>query len=195
MKKEEIIDFYNKIDRAYFIDNENRRFAGLNRPLPIGFEQTISQPSLVLEMTLMLELNKSCCVLEIGTGSGYQTAFLAAFADAVYTVERIPELSKSAKKKLDALGYNNIHYRVGDGSEGWAQYAPYDRIITTAAAGRIPEKLIEQMGPGGITIAPVGQKGYQSLLKIRKDKDGSIKTKSLGMVTFVEMKGEYGWDT
>ena len=194
MQKDEIIAFYNKLDRAYFIDNESKPLAGMNRPLPIGYGQTISQPTLVLEMTLLLELDDPCRVLEIGTGSGYQTALLAEFADTVYTVERIPELSENAKRKLDALGYTNIHYRVGDGSEGWEEFAPYDRIITTAAAGRIPHKLLMQLAPGGIAVAPVGQKGYQELLRIRKDESGSIKTESLGIVTFVEMKGEYGWD-
>lgn len=193
-KIDEITDFYNKLDRSYFIDNEYKDMAGVNTPLPIGFGQTISQPSLVLEMTLLLELDNECRVLEIGTGSGYQTALLAEFADEVYTVERIEALSASAKMKLDALGYQNIHYRVGDGSEGWEQNAPYDRIITTAAAGKTPEKLTRQLKVGGIIIAPVGPRGCQDLLKIRKDQNGVIRRESLGKVMFVEMKGEYGWD-
>ena len=145
-------------------------------------------------MTRLLELDKSAKVLEIGTGSGYQTAFLAEFAGTVYTIELIPALSKNAEKKLKALGCNNISYRIGDGSEGWEEHAPYDRIITTAAAGSIPDVLIEQLKPGGIAIAPVGPKGLQELLKIVKGKNGVIKTESLGKVTFVEMKGRYGWE-
>ena len=193
-QKKEIIAFFRKLDRSLFIDNEYKKLAGINRPLPIGFGQTISQPSLVLEMTMHLELDKSCKVLEIGTGSGYQAAFLAEFADTVYTVELVPELSRNAKKKLGILGYNNISYRIGDGSEGWEQHAPFDRIITAAAAGKMPNKLFKQLKPGGIAIAPVGPKGYQDLLKIKKDDNGEIRTESLGKVTFVEMKGEYEWD-
>jgi protein-L-isoaspartate(D-aspartate) O-methyltransferase len=109
-------------------------------------------------------------------------------------VELIPELSGSAKEKLDALGYNNIFYRVGDGSEGWEEYAPFDRVITAAAAGKMPDKLFSQLKPDGVAIAPVGPKGYQDLLKIRKNKSGSIETESLGKVTFVKMKGEYEWE-
>ncbi len=192
-KKEDITDFFKRLDRSFFIDNEFKDLVGLNRPLPIGFGQTISQPSLVLEMTLELALDKNCKVLEIGTGSGYQTALLAEFSKAVYTVERIPELSKNAKHKLNMLGYRNIFYRIGDGSQGWEEHAPFDRIIITAAAGKMPEKLMGQLKPEGVAIAPVGPRGCQDLLKIRKDNNGAIKPESLGKVTFVEMKGEYEW--
>lgn len=194
MREEDIIAFFNRLDRSLFIDNEYKGLADLDEPLPIGFGQTISQPSLVLEMTLQLELDKSCTVLEIGTGSGYQTAFLAEFADVVYTVERIPELAANTKEKLDKAGYHNIFYRIGDGSEGWREHAPFDRIIVTAAAGEMPDKLFSQLKTGGIAIAPVGPKWHQDLLKIRKNINGLIETKSLGKVSFVEMKGKYGWD-
>ena len=194
MQEGKVTAFFNKLDRSLFIDNEYKDMAGLDRPLPIGFGQTISQPSLVLEMTLQLEVDNSCRVLEIGTGSGYQTAFLAEFAGTVYTVERIAALSKSAKKKLDAQGYGNIHYRIGDGSEGWEENKPYDRVIATAAAGTVPDKLLEQLKPGGTAIVPVGSRGCQDLLKIRKEADGVVKTAVLSKVTFVEMKGQYGWD-
>lgn len=194
MKEKELIDFYTKLDRSIFIDNENKKWANQNRPLPIGYGQTISQPSLVLQMTQQLELDKNCAVLEIGTGSGYQTALLAECAGTVYTVELIPDLMKSAKKKLDGLGYKNIFYKVGDGSVGWVEYAPFDRIITTAAAGKIPNQLIEQLNQKGIMIAPIGPQGYQNLYKITKDCSGKIKTESLAKVTFVEMKGLYGWN-
>ena len=110
-------------------------------------------------------------------------------------VERIGELSLKAQAKLDKLGYTNIHFSVGDGSNGWCEQAPYERIITTAAAGTFPDKLIAQLCPGGIAIAPVGPKRCQELLKIAKDENGMIQTESLCMVTFVEMKGEYGWDS
>lgn len=188
-----LITFFNSLDRSFFIDNEYKKYADLDRPLPIGYEQTISQPSLVLEMTDRLALDKNCRVLEIGTGSGYQTAFLAEFAGEVYTVERIKELAESARKKLEKLGYKNIHYRVGDGSAGWPEHAPYDRIIVTAAARKIPEELVEQLGVGGIMIVPVGPRGLQQLKLITRDAEGKIHIESIGGVAFVEMKGKYGW--
>ena len=195
MKRDEITKFYNQLDRSLFIDNAHKQSAGQDRPLPIGYGQTISQPSLVLEMTLQLELDERCEVLEIGTGSGYQTALLSEFAKSVYTVERIGELSVKAQKRLGKLGFDNIHYRVGDGSEGWSEHAPYERIITTAAAGEVPHKLIRQLKPGGIAIAPVGPRRCQELLKITKDENGTVHTETLCLVTFVEMKGEYGWNS
>lgn len=193
MDKDKLSKFYLELDRSFFLEEEYKSCAGLDGPLPIGFEQTISQPSLVLEMTRTLELDKNCKVLEIGTGSGYQTAFLAEFAGRVYTVERIAELSEKACKRLDHLGYTNIHFKVGDGSLGWSENGPYDRIIVTAAAGKIPHELIEQLGEGGKMIVPVGVRGWQDLTSVFKDAQGEIHIKSLGPVTFVELKGPYGW--
>lgn len=193
MQKDKVRAFYEQLERSQFIDKEFKNIAQLDRPLPIGYEQTISQPTLVLQMTLQLNLEKGCRVLEVGTGSGYQTAMLAEFAEEVFTIERIEELSKKAQKRLSRLGYSNIRFRVGDGSDGWQECAPYDRIIITAAAGIMPDMLLEQLKPGGIAIAPVGAKTYQELLKIKKDEDGNLTSVSLGGVRFVEMKGKYGW--
>jgi protein-L-isoaspartate(D-aspartate) O-methyltransferase len=189
-----LLEFYNKLDRALFIDNEYKELACLDNALPIGHGQTISQPSLVLEMTYQLAPEKDSKVLEIGTGSGYQTALLAQFSGTAYTIERIPELAEKAKEKLDALGYSNIVYKIEDGSAGWLEYAPFDRIITTAAAGKMPQELIDQLKAGGRMIAPVGPQGTQDLLLITKDINGVVQNKSLGKVAFVEMKGKYGWD-
>ena len=170
MDKERIKAFYEKLDRSLFIDNEYKKSAGVDAPLPIGFGQTISQPSLVLQMTLWLEPDENCRVLEIGTGSGYQTALLAQFSKAVYTVERIKKLSVKAQKRLHRnLDFDNVYYKIGDGSEGWEQHAPFDRIITTAAAGRIPEKLLEQLSPGGVAVMPVGPRLVQDLMKFTKE--------------------------
>lgn len=193
MKKSEIIEFYNKLDRKLFIDSPHKAYAAADRPLPIGFGQTISQPTLVLQMTLELDLDDNCKVLEIGTGSAYQSVFLAEFANSVYTVERIKELADKARERLSLLGYNNIFFKVGDGSEGWAEYAPYDRIIVTAGAGNFPSELIDQLKAGGKMIIPLGDDNYQELLCIEKDLDGNLHKKSLGLVTFVEFKGKYGW--
>lgn len=193
MLKDEITGFYKRLDRTLFLDDELKGKAGIDAPLPIGFGQTISQPSLVLAMTVYLELDNKCSVLEIGTGSGYQTAFLAEFAGSVYTIEYVEELSKKAQSRLKSLGYKNVFYKIGDGSEGWEEHAPYERIITTAAVQRIPNKLLEQLSPGGLAIMPVGPKSLQELLKVKKDESGSIKADSIGSVRFVEMKGRYGW--
>ena len=193
MQTEELMGLFHKLDRALFIDGEYKGYAALDRPLPIGMGQTISQPSLVLEMTALLQPEKGSRVLEIGTGSGYQTALLAMAVAEVYTVERIPELSAGARGRLDALGLTNVHYRVGDGSEGWPEYAPFDRVIVTAGAGTVPESLLDQLNPGGIAVAPVGPRGVQQLLRITKDADGAVHAESMGAVAFVELVGRYGW--
>ncbi|NLC69565.1 MAG: protein-L-isoaspartate(D-aspartate) O-methyltransferase [Clostridiaceae bacterium] len=185
--------FFKNLDRSLFIDNEYKAYAHIDSALPIGHGQTISQPSLVYTMTLRLELNKELKVLEVGTGSGYQTAFLAEFAGEVYTVERIEELSIKAKQRLESLGYRNIFYKIGDGSMGWQEHQPFDRIIVTAAAVRIPDPLLGQLKPGGKMIIPVGSRGIQNLLLINKDQNGRITSEALEPVLFVELKGSYGW--
>lgn len=193
-KSDELFKFYSNLDRSLFIENESSRiYAKCDSALPIECGQTISQPSLVYSMTSHLDLDKNHKVLEIGTGSGYQTAFLSEFSKKVYTVERIPELAEKAKKRLRSLGFENIEYHIGDGSLGWPENAPYDRIMVTAAAGRIPQPLIAQLAPGGKMIIPVGEPGFQELLLIEKDGSGTITEKNLGNVIFVELKGDYGW--
>ena len=192
--REQIWAFFKTLDRSKFIaDNNLKELAQYDRPLPIGHGQTISQPSLVLAMTQELNLHEKCRVLEIGTGSGYQTALLAQFCQHVYTVERIKELADNSRTQLVNMGYDNISFKVGDGSEGWAEFAPYDRIIVTAAAGKLPTKLIQQLKPGGRMIVPVGPSQSQELMLITKDESGLIKKESLGDVRFVEFRGEYGW--
>lgn len=186
-------EFFNRLDRSVFVSEDIKKYSGFDEPLPIGYEQTISQPSLVCFMTSKLELEKRHKVLEIGTGSGYQTAFLAEFGGKVFTVERIKELSWKAVENLMNLGYKNIQFKIGDGSEGWEDFAPYDRIIVTAAAGQLPERLVEQLADNGRLLVPIGEKGRQSLLLIKKDSGGKLSEVHLGDVTFVEFKGQYGW--
>lgn len=193
MDPQAITDFYRRLDRSFFIDNENKNWAYLDEALPIGYGQTISQPSLVLAMTLQLEPAKTDRILEIGTGSGYQTALLAEFAGEVYTVERIAELAKRARERLEQLGYDNVRYKLGDGSVGWPENAPYDKIMVTAAAGSVPQELLEQLKPGGRMIIPVGQRGLQDLLLVTRDQAGHYSRRSLEKVVFVELKGQYGW--
>lgn len=187
-------EFTEKLDRAFFIDNEYKTYADVDAPLPIGHGQTISQPSLVKRMTFVLDLEKSSKVLEIGTGSGYQTAILAEFSDSVYTVELIESLAKSARKRLEKLNYKNVFYKIGDGSEGWAEHAPYDRIIVTAAAEVLPSDLVSQLGVNGKMVVPVGPKEMQNLLLVTKDGKGNISEETINQVRFVEFKGKYGWD-
>lgn len=187
--KEKITQIYENLDRSYFID-EHKEHAHLDRPLPIGHGQTISQPSLVLQMTIALDIDENHRVLEIGTGSGYQTALLSKAGGKIYTVERIKEHYEQAMKRLGEAGYSNIDYKLGDGSLGWAEHAPYDRIMVTAAAKTMPEALIEQLAPKGKMVIPVGE-GVQELLLVEKDKDGVISQESLGYVRFVDLIGDY----
>lgn len=195
MDRQKLMDFFYSLDRAFFIDNEFKEYALQDRPLPIGFGQTISQPSLVLEMTRILDLNTDCRVLEIGTGSGFQTALLAEFAGEVYTIERISELAEKAREKLEILGYRNIFYKIDDGSVGWMEHAPYDRIMVTAAAEKIPVDLVNQLEKGGRMIIPIGPAGWQELTLITRDKQGQLHSEVVGEVAFVEMKGKYGWSS
>lgn len=178
------------MDRSFFMDS-NKELAIFDHALPIGFEQTISQPSLVLEMTLALDLQPDQKVLELGTGSGFQTALLAAFSGSVYTIERIEELQNRAQERLGQLGFQNIHFKLGDGSEGWYEQAPFDRIMVTAAASEVPKELLEQMNKGGKMVIPVGSSFSQELRLIEKDKSGKLHTTLLNEVLFVPLKGKY----
>ncbi|PKM68673.1 MAG: protein-L-isoaspartate(D-aspartate) O-methyltransferase [Firmicutes bacterium HGW-Firmicutes-2] len=165
--------------------------AHIDRAFSIGFGQTISQPSLVLFMTEILELKPNHKVLEIGTGSGYQTAFLAQFANWVYTVETIEPLMKKAEARLKELNYLNINFFLGDGTYGLKEHAPYDRIIVTAAAREIPPSLIEQLSPGGRLLIPVGNKDAQDLNLLTKDSESHITVTSVELVRFVPLVGDY----
>jgi protein-L-isoaspartate(D-aspartate) O-methyltransferase len=192
-KNNDLWEFFESLDRSVFMDEKYKEYSDCDEAFPIGFGQTISQPTLVFQMTSYLKLDNDVKVLEIGTGSGFQTAFLAEYAREVYTVEKIEELSNKARERLTRLGYKNVNFLVGDGSEGWPEHAPYDRIIVTAAAGEVPAPLLAQLKNDGIMIVPVGKKGWQKLMLITKGEHGEINEKSLDNVTFVELKGNYGW--
>jgi protein-L-isoaspartate(D-aspartate) O-methyltransferase len=193
MDLQELESYFHSLDRSFFVDDDMKKYADQDKPLPIGFGQTISQPSLVLQMTRLLAPEKDSKVLEIGTGSGFQTAILAKMSAKVFTVERIDDLMEKAKMRLEALNFSNIYYMVGDGSRGWPEYAPYDRIMVTAAAGVLPDELINQLATGGRMVIPIGPSCFQELKLITKTDKGDIRAKSVGTVRFVEFKGKYGW--
>jgi len=179
------------VPRHAFVRHRDLRRAYADHPLPIGLGQTISQPYIVAYMTEALQLKPDSKVLEIGTGSGYQAAVCAEIAKQVYTIEIVEGLANRATKCLKELGYPNVFVRFGDGFFGWPEEAPFDAIIGTAAAGRIPEPLLEQLKPGGRMILPYGSpRGFQYLVLITKDDKGNLRKRNVMPVTFVPMTGE-----
>jgi protein-L-isoaspartate(D-aspartate) O-methyltransferase len=184
----EILAVMGEIPREAFVLPEMRAYAYDNRPLPIAHEQTISQPYIVALMTHLLRPRPQHRLLEIGTGSGYQTAILARLVARVYSLDRIPELVAAARRLFDRLGYTNIETVTGNGYRGWPEHAPYDGIIVTAAATHIPPALIEQLAPGGRLVIPVGPPfGHQELLTIEKDDAGELLSNKVLPVAFVPM--------
>ncbi len=183
----DVLAAIERVPRHRFVPKHLQQHAYDDRPLPIGQGQTISQPFVVALMTQALDLSPESKVLEIGTGSGYQTAILAELADEVYTVEVRPELQERAKRILDDLGYANIHYRVGDGWMGWPEEAPFDAIIVTAAAPEWPQALIKQLAEGGRMVIPVGENDWNQTLWLLTKLDGNLIKESLGPVRFVPL--------
>ena len=177
-----------KVPREEFVPLELRYAAFDNGPLPIGHEQTISQPYIVALMTDLLRPRPDHTILEIGTGSGYQTAILSLLCRQVYTVEMVPELSKAAKRRFEEMGYDNIKAQTGNGYLGWQEHAPYDGIIVTAAAGHIPPALVKQLKPGGRLVIPVGQPySHQELMLVEKDLEGNSHMRDILGVAFVPL--------
>jgi len=187
-----VLEVMGRIPRHLFLPNALWDQAYADHPVPIECGQTISQPYIVALMTQALQLKKSDRVLEIGTGSGYQTAILAELAGHVYTIERFPELSEKAKKLLTDAGYTNISFRVGDGTLGWPEEAPFDKIIVTAAAPEVPPSLREQLAEGGRMVIPVGGRQLQALLAITKEQ-GKLQKEELCACSFLPLIGKEGW--
>ncbi|MGJ3259026.1 MAG: protein-L-isoaspartate(D-aspartate) O-methyltransferase [Rhodospirillales bacterium] len=184
---ETVLDAIGAIPRELFVPPAFRERAYENSPLPIGLHQTISQPTVVAMMTAALELDDRVKILEIGTGSGYQTAILAKLCRRVYTIERHRALLSEAEERFKELGFTNIVTRLGDGSMGWKEQAPFSRIIVTAAAVDVPQVLLDQLDVGGIMVVPVGlEERTQHLLRVRKT-DDDIETEDLGLVRFVPL--------
>jgi len=185
---EAVMEAMAAVPREQFVPDDLRRSAFNDGPLPIGYGQTISQPYIVALMTELLQLDPEDKVLEIGTGSGYQTAVLSRLCQSVYSMDIVSELVDAAAVRLEKLGYGNVNVRVGNGYHGWPEHAPYDGIIVTAAAPYIPDSLVEQLKPGGKLVIPVGQQFMaQQLICIEKDLDGSIHERSVLRVAFVPM--------
>ncbi len=177
-----------KVERHRLVPPEQRALAYRNHPLPIGQGQTISQPYIVALSTDLIAPEPQHVVLEVGTGSGYQAAVLAEIVAKVFSIEIISSLGKQAEERLKQLGYKNIEIRIGDGYKGWPEKAPFDAIVVTAAAPRVPQALVEQLKPGGRLVIPVGATGdVQELLLITKNADGSIRQKSILPVRFVPL--------
>ena len=188
IRQPDVLQMLRSTPRHLFVPGTYREQAYEDRPLPIGYGQTISQPYIVAFMTELLAASKRHKVLEIGTGSGYQAAVLAGLADRVFTIEIIPELAASAGVKLQGLGIRNVVVRNGDGYQGWPEEAPFDRIILTAAPPEIPDVLIGQLTHGGRLVAPVGRNAMvQDLVVIDNDAAGKISRKTVAPVTFVPM--------
>jgi protein-L-isoaspartate(D-aspartate) O-methyltransferase len=193
IKDERVLDAMARVPRERFVPLEIRHLAYEDRPLPIGFEQTISQPFIVALMTQELELTGGEKVLEIGVGSGYQAAILAELAQFVVTVERLPALTKAAKKVLGSLGYTNIMVRQTKEVLGWPEEAPYDAIIATAGAPRVPSDLLAQLAIGGRMVIPVGSRYVQELCKVMRQQRKN-KIQNLGGCRFVPLIGKGGWE-
>jgi protein-L-isoaspartate(D-aspartate) O-methyltransferase len=190
---ERVLKIMGKVPRHKFVPQDCQDSAYSDRPLPIGEGQTVSQPYMVGIMTQCLELKGEEKVLEIGTGSGYQSAVLMELARELYTIERIPSLAERAKNILSELSYDRFHAKVADGTKGWPEEAPFDGIIVTAGAPVIPETLIDQLSEGGRMVIPVGSRFSQRLYKSIK-KAGKIIQEEDTMCVFVPLIGEYGWD-
>ena len=193
IKDERVLSAMGRVPRELFVSSAYQRSAYEDRPLPIELGQTISQPLIVAMMTEALELNSSEKVMEIGTGSGYQSAILAELAHRVVTIERHPELAMKARDVLDKLGYTNIEIHVAESTLGWHKGAPYDAIIVTAGAPKVPQDLLDQLNAGGRLVIPVGSRYEQDLLKVTKRKDKII-TRSLGPCRFVPLVGKEAWN-
>ena len=188
---ERVIAAIADVPRHEFVPAELRPLAYIDNPLPIGYGKTISQPFIVALMTDLLDVQSSDRVLEIGTGLGYQAAVLAGLASAVYSVEMIEELSQDAAARLGRLGYDNVTLRVSDGSFGWPDRAPFDKIIATAAPELIPPPLLNQLKPAGKMVIPAGMENAQQLLLLEKDAQGHVSTKDILRVRFSTMMSSH----
>jgi len=196
VKDERLLKVMQAIPRHLFVEEAMMDQAYNDNPLPIGEKQTISQPYIVALMTEAMSLTGKEKVLEIGTGSGYQTAILAQLADRVFSIERIALLAGRARKMLDYLHAFNVAIRVGDGTYGWKEEAPFDAILITAGAPKVPSILVAQLSLGGRLVIPVGSRSTQTLMKVTRLSEDihNVKKEDLGGCRFVDLIGEHGWE-
>lgn len=188
IRDERVLAAMTLVPRHLFVPDPVVEYAYADGPLPIGYEQTISQPYIVALMTELIQPQADHRILEIGTGSGYQAAVLGELCREVFTIEIVPELGEYGRKNLERLGYSNVRVRIGDGYRGWPEEGPFDGIILTAAPPEVPEPLIEQLAVGGRLVAPVGGRGTQDLIVIEKSQDGTTR-RHITEVRFVPMVG------
>jgi len=193
VKDERVLAALRKIPRHLFVKDHLRIQAYGDHALPIAAGQTISQPYIVARMTELLEVGPEHSVLEVGTGSGYQTAVLAVLARRVYSLEIVPELAQTAIPRMRQLGLDNVKIQVFDGTVGWSEWAPYDRILVTAGAPKVPEPLLGQLAPGGALLVPEGRLNAQRLVLYRKSARGEIRRREGEEVAFVPLLGRHGW--
>ncbi len=192
VKGQRVLDAMSRVPRHLFVPEDLADRAYDDSPLPIGEGQTISQPFMVAWMTELLEVEEGDKVLEIGTGSGYQAAILCELAGEVLSIEKYPDLAREAEGRLRSLGYRNIRIRVGDGTVGWPEEAPFDGIMVTAGAPSVPQPLLEQLTDGGRLVIPVGPAGMQMLKAIRR-RGGEYHASDEGSCVFVPLVGKFGW--
>ena len=184
-----VLDAMRKVPRHEFVPAYLKKQAYENRPLPIGFEQTISQPLVVAEMMQLASPHPAAKALDVGTGSGYQAAILAELVNHVYSMEIVEPLATMARERLSALGYHNVTVRHGNGRQGWPEQQPFDLIIIAAAPRKIPPALVEQLAPGGRLVLPVGDAAHQQLMVVEKAADGSVRERPVAPVAFVPLTG------
>lgn len=193
IKDKQVISAFLKVPRHKFMSKAFQENAYGDYPLPIGYGQTISQPYIVALMTSLLEINPSDKIFEVGTGSGYQTAILAELGNKVFSTERIKELAELARKTIDSLNYQNVNIRVSDGTYGWEEFSPFDKIIVTASAPFIPEPLLNQLASNGKMVIPEGNT-FSQVLKLITKKNNKITINEICGCTFVPLIGKYGWE-
>lgn len=182
-----VLEAMVEVPRHHFVPRELQHVAYADSPIPIGCDKTVSQPFMVALMTDLLGIEPGDRVLEVGTGFGYHAAILAELADEVFTVEIHEELAREGETRLDALGYENIRFKIGDGAQGWPEHAPFDRILLAAAPELLPPALVQQLRPGGRMVVPAGLSDAQQLLVVDKGPDGRIKTREVLQVVFAPL--------
>ncbi len=192
IKDRKVLDVFKKVPRHKFVDPAMQEEAYSDFPISIGKDQTISQPYMVALMVQLLDITKSDRVLEIGTGSGYETAIIAELAKTVFSIERIEGLASNAKFLLGKSGYKNIHIKIGDGTLGWQELAPFEKIVVTAASPQVPEPLLDQLKKSGKLVIPIGPRFSQRLLVLEKSTEGHISEKDACGCVFVPLIGQYG---